>query len=133
MIGIGREYRRTYAALLSLHTAAYFPLHTTSFASVIGCRAGVAHALDQIHEFQQVSGTKTSAPGGDNKERIRRGQIGPRNGQRGDMAVPVTKAHPVFAPTMTAFDCVKLMAEPGVEGMRNAKGAGRTCCIACSW
>jgi hypothetical protein len=93
----------------------------------------VAHALDQIHEFQQVSGTETSVPGGENKERIRRGQIGPRNGQRGGMAVPVTKVHPVFAPTMTAFDRAKLLVEPWVEGMSNAKEVGRTCCIACSW
>jgi len=112
---------------------AYFPLHITPFASAAGYGPGVAQALDQIHELQQISGTKTSSPGGDDQERIRRGQTGPRNGQRGDMAVPVTKVHPVFAPTMTAFDRGKLLIKPRVERMGNAKGKGRSCCIACSW
>ena len=109
--------------------------HYTSppFASVIGCGLGVAHPLDQINEFQQVSGTKTSLPSGDDKERIRRGQVGPRKRQRGAMTVPVKEVHPVFAPAMTAFDRGKLLIKPRVERMGNAKGAVRTCCIACSW
>jgi hypothetical protein len=109
--------------------------HYTSppFATVIGCGPGVAHPLDQIYEFQQVSGTKTSLPSGDDKERIRRGQIGPRKRQRGAMTVPVKKVHPVFAPAMTAFDRAKLLTEPWVEWVSNAKGSVRTCCIARSW
>ena len=113
--------------------AAYFSLHITSFAGIIRARPGVAHALDQIGEFQQIPGTKTRPAIGERKERIRRGQIGPGNGQRGALTVPVTKIHSVFPPAMAAFDRRKLLIKPRVEWMGNAKGSARTCCIACSW
>jgi hypothetical protein len=86
-------------------------------AARVACRQGLQPA-DQVSKRQQAIDGERAAAIRDDRERIRRRDVGPAGRQREQLTVLVMQVDPVLPPVLAVRDELEVTAEQRVEPVR---------------
>jgi hypothetical protein len=77
------------------------------------------NALDEVGKLEQISHAKGGATGGEDDTGVRGSKAGPSSRQDPHMIRRLVEADPIFSPTVTVAEDLKLLAVQGMKGMGN--------------